>query len=205
MWLHIVRHGQSMANVGKGITPNDGLTELGLQQAESVAAYFKERRVTHIFSSPFKRVIQTATPTAIGKELPLVLIPELSEIFDAVHRRDYPYEGCEQLERIYPHARFTMHHDKSLKWWPDYPETEEVEVRQRVMHFYDRELVPLLGEDSHVLVFGHGATTAALRGIVHREDTRRPSGNAEIFQYELDSSGCCSQHRLITEHLPTTK
>jgi broad specificity phosphatase PhoE len=191
MWLNIIRHGQSMANVGRGRTPDDGLTDLGKQQASLLAEYFMNIPVTHMFSSPFTRVIQTAAPTALAKGIQLVLIPELSEIFDAVHRRDHPYAGCEEMEQTHPYANFTRHHDRNTKWWPDYPETQGVEVRQRVEVFFQRELVPLLGLDTHVLVFGHGATTGELRRLVHPDDTGEQPGNAVIFQCKLDGDGRC--------------
>lgn len=204
MLLNIVRHGQSIANTGKGITPNDGLSDLGERQAAWLAEYYKDIPVTHMFSSAFLRVIQTAAPTASVKNIQLVLIPELSEIFNAhaVHRRDFPYDSCAKMEQDYPFAKFTEHHDRNLKWWPDWPETQEVEVTKRVNVFYQRELVPLLDTDAHVIVFGHGATTAALRRFILPEDTHEPE-NAVIFACELDKDGKCIDHQLI-EPRPTS-
>lgn len=197
MILNIIRHAQSLANVGVAKTPDDGLSELGKEQATLLGEYYKGKRVTHIFSSPFTRVIQTVTPTALTVNLPVVLIPELSEIFDSEHRRDHPFDSCEKLEELYPFARFTTHHDPNQKWWPDWPETEEKEVRERVVSFYQRELNPLLGTNAHVLVFGHGATTGELRRQVQPNASKELPGNAVIFECELDENGICLDHRLL--------
>lgn len=70
--VHLIRHGQSQANVdgifdrGPLLSP---LTALGQQQAEQVAAWAKGRPIGAIYSSPLLRAQQTAA--AIAKVLGL--------------------------------------------------------------------------------------------------------------------------------------
>src|SRR5271170_1959065 len=61
--VYLIRHGQSQANVG-GITlenPVVPLTELGELQARTVATLLPATAAA-IWSSPFKRALDTATP-----------------------------------------------------------------------------------------------------------------------------------------------
>lgn len=199
--MYIIRHAQSLGNLQQHRTPDDGLSPLGQQQAERIPAAFAGVPVSVIFCSPFKRVIETATPLARAKGLRLTLVPELSEIFDAEERRDHPWESTVQLETRYPHASFIYRHQPGNRWWPVWPEREEVEVRQRVRQFYESDIAPLLGTDTHVVVVGHGATTAQLKDLVDQGAGRRAHANVVVHAYELDRDGKVASSRVMTEHL----
>lgn len=56
--IYLVRH----AEKAKGKNPE--LTEAGKQRAEDLAAFFKGKTVTEIFSTDYRRTQQTAAPTA---------------------------------------------------------------------------------------------------------------------------------------------
>jgi broad specificity phosphatase PhoE len=64
----VIRHGQSLENIGRAQTPNCGLSELGRLQAGRLAAFFERIPLAAVFSSHFRRVIQTAMPTVLPKE-----------------------------------------------------------------------------------------------------------------------------------------
>ena len=80
--LIFIRHGQSVSNllrVFAGQMEFD-LTELGMRQAEKVAAFLKRNfTVDAIYASDLKRTIQTATPTAELFGLEIILTPNLRE------------------------------------------------------------------------------------------------------------------------------
>ncbi|MFT4759943.1 MAG: putative phosphoglycerate mutase [Paraglaciecola sp.] len=56
--IYLVRHAEK--ETGK----NPVLTEAGKQRAEDLAAFFKKKNVTEIFSTDYRRTQQTAAPTA---------------------------------------------------------------------------------------------------------------------------------------------
>ena len=62
MFLYVVRHGQTEANVKhlfNGINEGD-LTDIGVKQAEELQAVIEKINIDYIFSSPLKRAIHTA-------------------------------------------------------------------------------------------------------------------------------------------------
>ncbi|WP_171016803.1 histidine phosphatase family protein [Pseudalkalibacillus caeni] len=201
MKLYVIRHGQSLGNVNQHKTPNDGLTDLGKKQARKVADYFESISVSRIFCSPFRRVVETATPLAVDQEKRITLSPELSEIFDCVKRRDHKWESREELEKQFPFATFAKTDEIKKQWWPNYPETEEVEVKHRVKSFFEKIIIPLLEKDEHVVIFGHRATTAQLKKFLCPDVSYEDHGNAVIFEYTLDENGTCVENKEITEHL----
>lgn len=201
MQLFIIRHAESLGNIGQHKTPNDGLSPLGFKQAERIPRYFANIPLTHLFCSPFTRVIQTALPLAGTACLPITLVPELSEIFDNEERRDFTWMSASEIEDTFPDASFIPAYDRGTPWWPAWPEREEHEVRERVTLFYERDLLPLLKSNASVAVFGHGATTWQLKNIVWPEDRTAQHGNAVIHHYAFDSNGVCQHHRIVEEHL----
>ena len=79
----LIRHGYSKANelnlfLGYG---NMDLTEIGLNQANCTANYLKDIDIDVIYSSDLDRTIQTATPTAKIKNLPILTDRGLREIY----------------------------------------------------------------------------------------------------------------------------
>jgi broad specificity phosphatase PhoE len=63
--IYLVRHTEK---VGDG-SRNPALTDLGKQRAITIADLLREKPVTHVFSTPYTRTRQTATPTAIAHGL----------------------------------------------------------------------------------------------------------------------------------------
>jgi broad specificity phosphatase PhoE len=205
MFLYIVRHAQSLGNIQQHRTPDDGLSPWGQQQAECIPAAFEGIPVSVIFCSPFRRVIETATPLARVKGLRLTLVPELSEIFDSEERRDHPWESSEQLEASHPHASFISRQRSGDRWWPVWPEREEVEVRHRIQRFYESDIRPLLCTNAHAVVVGHGATTAQLTDLLENGAVKRAHANAVVHAYELEREGKVVCSRVTTEHLSPLK
>ena len=60
MWIYLIRHGESEALAGVSGDIDCSLTPLGLQQAGALAAALAGEGLTCIFSSPFRRCLQTA-------------------------------------------------------------------------------------------------------------------------------------------------
>ena len=64
--VHLLRHGEVFNPEGilYGRIPGYGLSDIGLQMADRVAATLKDRDITHLVSSPLERARHTAQPSA---------------------------------------------------------------------------------------------------------------------------------------------
>ena len=102
--LIFVRHGQSTSNllrVFAGQTDFD-LTELGLRQAEKVAAFLKKNfTLDAIYASDLKRAIQTATPASELFGLEIIPTPGLRERSMGVWEGKTNKEIAEQFPELY--------------------------------------------------------------------------------------------------------
>lgn len=111
--LYIVRHGESLGNVGyngkKELTlreANDAdLTERGVAQARAAGEYLKDVEFDAVYTSPLLRAVCTAAEIAKRQheKKPFYIYPELCEI-----GIDEKYEGVrfEELHQIYPEAEY---------------------------------------------------------------------------------------------------
>ncbi|RAU98607.1 histidine phosphatase family protein [Paenibacillus sp. YN15] len=205
MLLYIIRHGESLGNIRQSLTPNCGLSQLGEAHASRIRDYLEHRPLTTIFSSPLRRVIQTALPLAAVKGVPVQLAPEMCEYF----KKDWPaygtfeWETIQQVIREFPLCTFPERENSHSQWWPTWPETLE-QLKDRIHLFYKKQLSPLLSTDAAVAVFGHGASTVSLSRIICPKAVYPPingNTNGVIYEYLLDDRGICLRNRMITEHI----
>jgi len=80
--LFLVRHGLT-AQTGHrlyGQTPGIDLDARGLAQAEELVTRFDGVRLTAVYSSPLERCVQTITPLAAARRLPIRTDPDLIEM-----------------------------------------------------------------------------------------------------------------------------
>ena len=81
MELILIRHAQSKGNessIVQGQTDN-GLSELGKEQAKQLTEYFNPGNLNAIYSSDLTRAMQTAKPTAEKLKLDIKTDPDLRE------------------------------------------------------------------------------------------------------------------------------
>lgn len=122
--IYIIRHGQTVSNVEKRFSaPEDQLTDLGRQQAESVAKRLQAFPIEAIISSPFSRASETGAiiqkilgvPLHEDDRLAEVRFPSsvvgqvksettdqvMSQIRDQVHPLDWHCEDGESWRDVY--------------------------------------------------------------------------------------------------------
>lgn len=106
MHLLLIRHAQSANNAlaaqgvdayQSGRQPDPPLTDLGRRQAEALAGWIGgvDPRPTHLYCSPMRRTLQTASPVAEALDLPL-------RVNDLVYERPGPVEVTEAGQRPHP-------------------------------------------------------------------------------------------------------
>lgn len=80
--LYVVRHGENPANLNREFSyklVDYSLTPNGVRQAEETAAYFRDKAIHEIYSSPLKRAAETAAIIAAPHGLPVTLVEEFRE------------------------------------------------------------------------------------------------------------------------------
>jgi 2,3-bisphosphoglycerate-dependent phosphoglycerate mutase len=153
MELYFIRHGQSINNVNTSNPEykehaDPFLTEVGLEQAEYLAKYLKEKQhitndkawniqnqygfgLTHIYTSLMERAVATAAPTvhALGT-VPFTAWIEIHEEGGIYAReKDEKQNGLSGkprsfFEKNYPELKLPDHYDES-GWWNRPFETED--------------------------------------------------------------------------------
>jgi 2,3-bisphosphoglycerate-dependent phosphoglycerate mutase len=167
MELYFIRHGQSINNANWDNPdyeehPDPFLTEIGLEQAEYLATYLKEKQqitndkvwniqnqygfgFTHIYTSLMERAVMTAAPTARAlKDIPFTAWTEIHEEGGIYAREnEHRYNGLSGkprsfFENNFPELNLPNGYDNS-GWW-NRPFEEELERQPRA----DKILAELL-------------------------------------------------------------
>ena len=159
-----VRHGQSTGNAG---VPCDDLskielTDLGVEQARVIAAWWPEKPDL-VVTSPYIRTQQTASPTMI--RYPNVPV-EVWPIQEFTYLQPSRWNGTLSTERLPYIERYWENAD------PDYCDGQGAEsfngLIERARATIER--LEKLPEDALVYVFSHGQFIQAVRTIVTRKD-----------------------------------
>jgi 2,3-bisphosphoglycerate-dependent phosphoglycerate mutase len=93
MNLLLVRHGLPEATAPAEGVPDPDLSATGRDQAARAAAWLAGERIDVVLSSPLRRAILTAEPTAAAHGLPVIVEPGVREI----HFGEDSYVPVEQL------------------------------------------------------------------------------------------------------------
>ncbi len=155
--IWITRHGNryDFVNLDWFITaklPYDPhLAKDGIKQAQELGERLKLEKITHIFSSPFLRTVETAYEVAKILDLPIKLEAGLAEWLNPNWMdHDPEIRSPETLAENYPLIDLNY----SSRVIPQYPETEEI-VNQRTAEIAQKLACEFEGE---LLFVGHGAS-----------------------------------------------
>jgi broad specificity phosphatase PhoE len=106
--VHLMRHGEvhNPDRILYGRLPGFGLSDLGVRQAEQVAAYLRDHDVVHVAASPLLRAQQTAAPIAALHGLDVVTdegLIEAANVFEG--SRVSVGDGALRAPRSWPKLR----------------------------------------------------------------------------------------------------
>lgn len=109
MDLLLIRHGQTDWNpIGRVMGANPiPLNAKGLEQVQNLRCWLQTIDISHIYTSPMQRAVQTAENIAHGREIPVVIEEGVAEI----DYGDWVEKTFEEVRHQYPEAynayRFT--------------------------------------------------------------------------------------------------
>ena len=158
----LVRHGESEFNkafkknkVDPGI-PDPALTPLGLKQMRRSGKYLKAGSVTKLFSSPYRRALESCT--ILNQHLNLTIV------ISSLIREQFGFScdigsTSDKLQEAWPLIDFA---DLPCTWWPDSPESDE-DVKKRTLVFI--EDVKTSPDFDSTLVVCHWGVIRALTGL----------------------------------------
>jgi alpha-ribazole phosphatase len=176
--IYLVRHGQSQANAG-GVTLENALvplTPLGELQARAIAPLLPATAVT-IWSSPFKRTLDTAAPYCARMGRGAAACDDLRE-FETIDTVQLRGTACEEREIVV--AGYWMKSDPDHRSGPaaeTFREFHERVARAR------REFLAALPDGS--VIFGHGMWMALLFWQMWGFSRVDRIGMAQFRQFQL--------------------
>lgn len=153
----------------------------GFLQAQELAERLKGERISHIFTSPFLRTVQTANQVAEILDLPLKLEWGLCEWLNPEWMTEMPEtQSPQELARKFPRIDLRYH----SRVMPTYPEYDPICLQRA------GETARLLADEfsGEILLVGHGASViGATMGLA-----------IDAVEMEL-SAGLCCLYKLVRQ------
>lgn len=160
--FYLIRHAQSMSNIGMDSGDDSDLSPEGHAQAKQCGILMQEYcdQDTLLLSSPFERCLKTAEAIAEPNGLKIRMMPVLHEFF----ARDwFPSMNKIKLESLPEKAAkhsLVEGYYANEQWWPETNETsEEVEIR---MAMFRNRLLSNEFKAEKIICIGHWASIASL-------------------------------------------
>jgi len=149
--LFLIRHAQTPFNVEDRIGGDSDLTPKGIEQAHALARFFRNKKISYIFTSEKKRTIQTAEPIrALQQDCTIVPLKEFNEIYSGI------CEGMsyDEIQRFMPDVYSARKADKYNYIYPDGEGYITMKERTRIgikKAFY------LNRKPDNIMIIGHRA------------------------------------------------
>ncbi|MEM1285678.1 MAG: 2,3-bisphosphoglycerate-dependent phosphoglycerate mutase [Pseudomonadota bacterium] len=191
--LVLVRHGQSEWNLKNLFTgwKNPDLTEQGVQEARTAGQKLKDMKLEfdEAYTSDLLRAQRTLDlmQEEMGTDLPITRDQALNE-------RDYGDLTGKNKDQ----ARQEFGEEQVHIWRRSYdvppPGGESLKMTaERVLPYFDREILPKVLEGKRILVSAHGNSLRALimqlEGLSGEEIVKRELGTGAPIIYRLDEAG----------------
>ncbi|MBK8986594.1 MAG: histidine phosphatase family protein [Chloroflexi bacterium] len=177
MRIYFARHGESQANLRHEISNRGlqyGLTLKGREQANTLAQSLRNQVITHIYSSPILRAIETSIILANQLNLDYEIVDALREYdcgFLEGHSDEVSWQRWREL-----FDSWTVH-----KQWEKCIEGGEtfLAIRNRFVPFIDKLISQLGGTETKILCVSHGGIYRLMLPLILRnvdEETVRLHG-----------------------------
>lgn len=159
--LYIIRHGQTEWNKS-GIfqgSLDSPLTKEGIQNAQIIAHFLKNKQVSIIFTSPLSRAKQTAKIISSGIKAKVITIPDFKEMNFGI------FEGKKQeiVKNLFREFFTKRAENKFYKLYEPYPEGESYfDVFLRIV----RTLTEILAHYQNFAIIGHESVNRMIRGMI---------------------------------------
>lgn len=149
--LFLVRHGETWFNREDRIGGDSDLTDKGLAQANALAEYFAHQRIPIIFTSNYKRTLQTAAPIAAKQEhCSIIALSEFNEIYAGVCDGMTYGEIGERMPEVASGR-------KNNKYDYVYPGGESYALMEERIHRGLQKVFYLNNYDDNIMIVGHRA------------------------------------------------
>lgn len=190
-YLVLVRHGESEWNklgLWQGWTDID-LTEKGLEQAKETGKQLKDISFDYAYSSPLIRARKTldAVLNVIGQKLEVVENKALTEKHYGVFTGKNKWQVKEEIGE--------EEFNKLRRAW-DYPTPEGESMKQvseRLLPYFEKEILPKLKLGKNVIVASHGNTLRTLvkylENLTEEKVAKVEFGIGEAWVYSIDENG----------------
>ncbi|MCX7929565.1 MAG: 2,3-diphosphoglycerate-dependent phosphoglycerate mutase [Chlorobi bacterium] len=190
--LVLLRHGQSEWNKENRFTGwiDVDLSERGIEEARAAGEALRVVPIDVVFTSALRRAKRTATIAldVAGKtDVPIIEDQALNER----HYGDLQGMNKEEVARRFGEAQFTL-------WRRSYdvppPNGESLKMTQeRVIPYFNQNILPRLREGKNVLIVAHGnslrALVMVLEGLSPEQIVTTEIPTGVLFGYEIASDG----------------
>jgi len=167
--LFLVRHGETHFNREDRIGGDSDLTDQGREQANALAEHFATIRIPIIFTSNYKRTLQTAAPIAERQDpCSIIALPEFNEIHAGI------CEGMtyEEIRQKMPHVARARGPNK---YRYIYPEGEGYKTMEDRVHRGLKKVFFLNNYDENIMIVGHRAVNRMiLSSFLSRQEEEIP-------------------------------
>jgi broad specificity phosphatase PhoE len=183
--FYLIRHAQSMGNIGMDTGYDADLSPLGHAQAKQCATFMLDYcdDATLILSSPFERCLITAEAIAIRNSLTIKIIVALHELFA---REWFPMKRVKLLslaEKAKQHPLVIGDYDNH-QWWPNDNETQqELEIRMAMLR---NRLLSNTYDAAKIICIGHWASIASLAHAMVPDVDMPFVDNAAVTKIDYD-------------------
>ena len=177
--LVLLRHGQSAYNLENRFTGSADidLSTNGIAEAQQSGALLKEYHIDVAFTSVLKRAVHTL-------EIILEIIGKSIPVYKSAALNERCYGDLQGLNKTETEKKYTTL--QVLMWRRSYqiapPNGESLKnTYDRVVQYYQSDIVPQLKNDKNVLVVAHGNSLRAL--IMHLEQISETA----ISDFEIET------------------
>lgn len=208
MDLFLIRHAQSWNNARPEAerVEDPGLTELGQTQAVHLASYAASLEIDRLFTSPFRRTLETTDAIVQATAL-------RAEIWVELHEQGGCYAGHlphtitgrpgmsrDEIQKAYPEYIVPAAIDE-FGWWKSKPYEVSEMARERASRLLRRTWEELVGNVGRVAFVMHADFKQQFLSLINDRVMDTP-GNASVSHVRLSRNKSSVVQYNVIHHLP---